>query len=230
MREVTRVEGSLPIDLRGVWLMYGKFDPPVVGQRVARLYEVTGSGASAIHVHLLRSRLAVPGTGAESAGKSSGQAPAWPSDDYIARWRRRWWRLTDIPPPGYKEIEYRVVGADAYDAALRSDKTAQGSLFSLVVKARYEPAGGPSQQIASVYAARRAGPDLVEGRYVQGTVVAAPFPVPISFRGSFRLYRLARPGERAWLRALLRIWRRLVDGVGGCGKRSAEGTAISGNH
>jgi hypothetical protein len=46
------------------------------------------------------------------------------------------------------------------------------------------------------------------------TVAAAPFPIPISYKGTFRLYRIdAPPAPRGFLS-------RLFDGFAGCGRRA----------
>jgi hypothetical protein len=51
------------------------------------------------------------------------------------------------------------------------------------------------------------------GNFDMTMVAAAPFPVPISYEGTFRLYRIDAPAPRGF-------WSRLFDSRAGCGRRA----------
>jgi len=51
------------------------------------------------------------------------------------------------------------------------------------------------------------------GNLDMATIAGAPVPMPISFKGTFRLYRILAPPPRGFLS-------RLFEGLAGCGRRA----------
>jgi hypothetical protein len=64
-----------------------------------------------------------------------------------------------------------------------------------------------------LYGATAETPDGWKGNYASATVAAAPFPIPISFGGTFRMYRLDAVPQRGFLERIMRVF-------SGCGRQS----------
>src|SRR5439155_446779 len=77
-----------------------------------------------------------------------------------------------------------------------------------------DPSGAPLIRQAMVYAALAATDGDYTGNYDGVSLAAAPFPIPITFKGTFRLYRLTGEPKPRGLLA------RLLDALAGCGART----------
>src|SRR5206468_3436778 len=84
-----------------------------------------------------------------------------------------------------------------------------------VVSQRHDadPSGAPLIRQAMVYAALAATDGDYTGNYDGVSLAAAPFPIPITFKGTFRLYRLTGEPKPRGLLA------RLLDALAGCAAR-----------
>jgi hypothetical protein len=214
--ETTRTEGTLPTDLRGVWLAVPVVEFPNGKHSLARIYEIGGEPA-APRLHLVVKDL--PGRLGETLQAAQAAQRMWePSAADLRELALRWDEFS-LPAGEFLSIQYRVVGRDAYDDALNTDQASAGSLFTILATERYVPKPNHASQSIFSYGAREIGPDLIGGTHVQGTVAAAPFPIPLSFNGTFRMYRIA-PAERGWRWRAWRLVARLTDGLRGCARRT----------
>jgi hypothetical protein len=212
INESTQVDGTLPSDLRGVWLLVPVVEFPQGKHPLARIYEIDGE-PTAPQIHLIAKDL--PGRFNEELHTAQTEQRGWePSAADLRELARRWDAL--VPPADeVHTIRYRVAGPDAYDEALKTDASTAGSRFAIVVTEMYNPKPNHATQSIFSYGAREIGADLISGSHVQGTVAAAPFPIPLSFNGSFRMYRLA-PAERDWRWRAWRVITGLADSLRGC--------------
>jgi hypothetical protein len=72
----------------------------------------------------------------------------------------------------------------------------------------------PGQRVTKdvmLFGAKEPAGDGYRGSYAGVTLANAPFPVPIAFKGTFRMYRLGPVPQPSW-------WARLVDIFKGCGR------------
>jgi hypothetical protein len=205
----TTVLGSIP-DLTGRWLLVAELSPQ--GQQltipVAYGWEVT-----------------TPGGKPALAFRWGGLPPAVQAslDDAIAKteaWRPTPQQLDDIRqgwdtlPPDLKPlatVETTISGADAEPEVLKGDAQLAGSLFAVQTVMTFQPGGGRPIRDAIVLGAKERTADGYRGNYLSTTVAAAPFPIPISFTGTFTLRRLTPPPQPGFLR-------RLLDVFAGCGR------------
>jgi hypothetical protein len=80
---------------------------------------------------------------------------------------------------------------------------------------KYHRSAAPTVQTINVFGAMEPRDSGHYGTYVTATIAAAPFPIPITFKGHFQSYRLGA-GAGAARRGFLA---RLFDFLTGCGRR-----------
>jgi hypothetical protein len=210
--EQTQVAGTLPLDLRGVWLVVPTVEFPNSKRALAWIYEIGGE-PGAPRFRLVQKNL--PGRLGKALEAAQAAEQTWePSAADLRELARRW---EDLAPPTdeVSSASYRVAGPDGYDDALKKDESTAGSSFAIVVTEMYVPRPNHTSQSVFSYGARELSPDLITGSHVQGTVIAAPFPIPLSFKGTFRMYRIA-PAERDWRWKVRLLLTGLTDGLRGC--------------
>jgi hypothetical protein len=211
--QATQVEGKVPVSLAGAWFVYAQAEFPGGKTRALPPQVLTASQNPdhGVALHLLDVQL--PKSIDEPYKSGNRQPKAWePKPEDVALLRKEWSKL---PPATKKDLTAGDVIYDRVDFTLASpekynevftnrsagiDEALAGSLFALQVVEKYRPQQVPSgQNVAqvmerrSIYVVRRAGDSMLEGKQFTGYVAAGPgLPIPISFNGPFKLYRLAK--------------------------------------
>jgi len=207
----TAVEGKIPVDLSGVWLVVATTKPspqhaPDKFQSFVQLVKVTGGASSAPVFHTLDVQL--PDAIQTDIDKARGTLTPWkPTAEQLATLKKSWSTL-----PAYKEktpnqpifltIDYTLIAPDHYKQSLLGapPELLDKSTFALRISERYRPAEVPQgANIAqlmgrdSIYAFKADGgrPDHLNGTaLVKFTVAGAGFPLPLSFGGQVHMYKL----------------------------------------
>jgi hypothetical protein len=205
--QTTTVRGTVP-DLAGRWLGLAWLNLPGGTTRTnVAVWEVrTREGRPEVVVRFV----GLPA--AEQAALDAAnqtKAPWYPTAADVARVAAAWESLParEVRP---QKVETVLTGADAFDEALRTDLQTSGARWIAQQTETPDPANARTSRQAHIYAVKDAVDGGWKGAYTTVVVAAAPFPVPITFRGSFQLFRLdPRPGFLA----------RLLDTLRGCGRR-----------
>ena len=222
--EKTTVQGKVPVDLRGVWLLVAHLrvsqgKPREDGTRdwkyktLAELVTASGEGGSGTQLHLRDVRL--PKEVAEGIKVGNDRLTPWsPSTAQLDGLARTWSKLRPATDKDvragdvdYAQVSFTIATAERYaevfpkqDAAL-SDVLAK-SAFSLSVEEKYRalpipPRSNISQLMLrkSVYAVQNASAAKLEGPQLTGLLApGAVGPIPFNFGGRFTMYRLASSG------------------------------------
>jgi hypothetical protein len=206
--QTTTVRGTLP-DLAGRWLGLAWLNLPGGTTRTnTTVWEVRNQeGRPEVVVRFV----GLPATEQAALDAANQAKTPWsPTAADVARVAAAWESLParEVRP---QKVETVLIGADAFDEALRSDPQTSGARWVVQQTETPDPANARTSRQAHIYAAKDAADDGGwKGAYTTVVVAAAPFPVPITFKGSFQLYRLdRRPGLLA----------RLLDTLRGCGRR-----------
>src|SRR5262249_15370061 len=138
-----------------------------------------------------------------------------PTAEQLAAVRDGWDTIAPERLP-LASIETTLSGADAIPEKLAADPTVAGSLFVVQSVLTYEPGPQRPTRDAYVLSARERVDGGFRGNYASVPVAAAPFPIPIAFAGTFRLYPIEPAPERGFLARLLDIFT-------GCGRTSSSG-------
>ena len=210
-RETTTVEGKVPFDLRGAWLLVahaevseGKF------KTFPQLLKVSTGKDGGLTMHLLDVRL--PKQIDQAARVADRKLTPWtPTDGDLGALRKQWATLPRATKKDvvagdvvYGEVLFTLAAPDRYDQVFaKRDENLNGVLaetaFSLQIEERYLPQPqSPGTNISqlglrkTIYGVRNASDTRVEGRQVVGFVAAgAMMPIPFNFSGPFKMYRLA---------------------------------------
>ena len=209
--QATRVQGKVPVDLGGAWFMYPQAEFPGNKMRVLplQLFQITKRDG-AVDFKLLDVKM--PSSIDEPYKAGNRQPRGWePKPEDIELLRKDWsklppaeskdWRASEVV---YDRVEFTVAAPDKYteafgdlDAGITEALT--GSVFALQVLERYKAQPiPPGQNVAQVmqrktiYVVRNTSDGLIEGKQFTGYIAAGPgTPLPITFVGPFKLYRLA---------------------------------------
>ena len=209
--ETTTVEGKVPFDLRGAWLLVahaevgeGKF------KTFPELLKVSTGKDGGLTMHLLDVRL--PKEIAQAAKEADRKLTPWtPTDKDLGALRKQWATLPRATKKDvvagdlvYGEVLFTLAAPDRYDQVFaKRDEKLNGVLaetaFSFQIEERYraqpQPEGSNIAQVGlrrTIYGVRTTSDTLVEGRQTVGFVAAGPaVPIPFAFSGPFKMYRLA---------------------------------------
>lgn len=214
----TTVQGTVP-ELTGRWLVVANVSlqgqQPQEQQRTAPIaygWEVTMRDGKPL--------LAFRWGGLPPALKASLDAAAskhehWePTPEQLAAVRDGWETITPERLP-LTSIETTMSGADALPEKLKADPTVAGSLFVVQSVLTFEPGPQRPTRDAYVLSAREHVDGGYRGNYASVTLAAAPFPIPIAFAGTFRLYPIEPARQRGFLERMLGIF-------AGCGRTSSS--------
>ena len=205
--QTTAVHGTVP-DLTGRWLVLSHIAVGDNVRTVAALWDVTAPGGTPrIEVRFV----ALPATLQASLDQANEANSRWePSGQQLQDLRDAWATLAP-EARGASKVEIIIDGRDAFDDVLKKDETAKDSQFVIRQVVDFIPGAQHPIKDVLVFGVTEQFPDGFGGKYVSATIAAAPIPVPITFKGTFRMYRL----ESAPARGLLA---RLLDMFSGCGR------------
>lgn len=153
-------------------------------------------------------KAAMEGLGAE--GK------AWsPTPDDLAAIAAAW----DAAPPiesHVRHVQNSITGKDGFDESLVKEARTRDAIWVIRERLDLHPSGAPVVRYAFVWAAMAATGADYTGNFDGVTIAAAPFPIPISVKGSFRAYQLDQHAPRGGIATRLRDFFR------GCGKSGPQ--------
>lgn len=190
----TATHGTPPSDLAGRWLAVGWLDFADGRSRtVAALWEVA-PGDEGLKLTVRQALL--PEVQTRALAETNRVGARWepaPSDlDAIAQ---RWDGLEPVVDGLPSEIRTSITTADAFDDALRNEPEAGGARWVLDQTAVFPPRPASLAQEERLYAVRERHDAGYAGRVKIVAYAMAPMPLPITFRGTFQLYRLGTPGR-----------------------------------
>lgn len=205
--QTTAVRGTVP-DLTGHWLVLSYIAVGDNVRTVAALWEVTApEGTARVELRFV----ALPATVQASLDQANEANSRWePSAQQLQDLRNAWATLAP-ETRGASKVETMIDGRDAFDETLKKDETTKDSPFVIRQMVSYLPGAQRPIKDVLVYGVTEQLPDGFGGKYVSASIAAAPFPVPISFKGTFRMYRLESVPARG-------LFARLLDVFSGCGR------------
>jgi len=211
-QQTTKILGELPADLPGRWLALGQVALASGNRRsVPVLWEITRADGNLV---LTVEFATLPPAMQKAVDDSNAAEKGWtPTPADLAALADGW----DTLPrgqPGVATVETELIGHDAYDEEIKKDDAVKDTLWMVRTSQSFLPSAAPMIKQVSVYGASRAVGNGWEGTFAHLMLAAAPFPIPISLKGDFHLYRLGGSGGPA--KGFLA---RLFDAFSGCGRR-----------
>ena len=205
----TKVQGTVP-DLTGRWLVVGYVGLPndPAGVPISLAWEITQSGGTP---HLVARYGALPADmKAEYEGAAAQRKPWEPTEQQLHQLRDAWDTLQPDTPP-VASIETTISGPDAPGDLAKTEPTMNDSLFVIAMVIVFTPGPDRPTKDVMVFGAKEKTDDGYRGTYAGVTLASAPFPIPITFKGTFRMYRVGPPPQASW-------WRGVLDMFKGCGR------------
>jgi hypothetical protein len=185
----TRMEGTVP-DLTGRWLALAQVKPPQGGPTVYTVvqpWEVTTvDGKPQVVVRFVKLTPALD----EQLTAANKDGRTWEPDVRQLQELRDAWNALPPDDRGAATVETVLMGKDAFPDAVKTDEQMKGAEFLIQININYNP--GPQRPIKDVLLYGVTGPEQFgyRGNYASATIAAAPVPIPIALKGTFRLYRL----------------------------------------
>jgi len=201
LTEKTEVEGTVPRDILGRWLVVTQIKLPSGAiTPSARMLELR-RGREHPEVFLRRAEL--PDALSKKMREAATASQAWtPADGDLHEVAEQWDTLPSVVAD-YSSIESKLIGADAYSREFQVDETTKGSSFAITVREAFSGAQ-PLRSTYSVFAVRQQRDSRLDGTFVISSIAVAPFPIPVTLKGDFQAYRVAAPPAPSW-------WQRLLD-------------------
>jgi len=211
--QATRVEGKVPVRLGGAWFLYAQAEFPGGKTRALAPALLTASQKTDADVALRILDVRMPKSIGEPYEAGNRQPKAWePSREDIALLRQQWsklppatnkdWRKSEVL---YDRVEFTLASPEKYAEVFAQQDPGitaalSGSVFVMQVVEKYRPQPVPAgENVAqvmerkSMYVVHSATDSLLEGQQFTAYLAAGPgVPIPMTFMGPFKLYRLAK--------------------------------------
>ncbi len=211
----TKVQGTVP-DLAGRWLVVTQVRPPQGGSMVftvAQPWEVTiVDGQPQVVLRFVK--LTPPLE--EQLAAANKESRVWePTGAQLDEVRDAW---SSLPPNdrGADTVETVLIGKDSFPDAVKNDADMKDAQFLIQININYRPGAQRPIRDVLLYGVTGSDDRGYHGNYASATIAAAPVPIPIALKGTFRLYRL----DGAHAPGLLR---RILDMFSGCGRSRKTG-------
>ncbi len=208
----TKVLGTPP-DLAGRWLSLGWIEL-TDGRAVSApmFWEITVHDGKPVMTHRF---VSLPPALKAAVDKADADGKPWePTPDDLDQLRAGWESLqpTDMH---IAKLTNEISGRDGFDDNVKAEERSKDSIWLVRQRMDFDAKAAPTIRQVMVYSALAPRGGDYTGNFDIATVAAAPFPVPLSYKGTFRLYHLGEPpAPRGFLG-------RLLDTFKGCGRSSA---------
>lgn len=204
--QTTTVHGT-PVDLSGRWLVLADISANNVRRTLPSFLKITTTDGKP---QLVEHFVDLPADMAAELEKHNKEQTLWkPSAAQLAALATGW---SELPKSnrGIQAVTTDIWEPSAFSEQERSDPAMQDAVWVVRETYAFAPGGQrPATQI-NVFAGKKQESGGWTGTAVIGQVLAAPFPVPITLNGSFRMLRLDPDAPRPGLLA------RILDAFSGC--------------
>ena len=210
IEHTTTIQGTLP-DLEGRWLLLASVSLAQGAKRL--LPSVLDVRRSDGTLEVRERHVILPAAQSEALRRANEElGGVWmpsPADlDAIDRA----WETLEPEDRSITRMEHHLVARDAFDDALKTDAVTKDAMWVLRQSYSFIPGGNRPTRQVNLIAPLKVENGVYSGNYLAVTLVAAPFPVPIKFEGTFQLIPVGRGTPRSW-------WAWLGDFFAGCGRR-----------
>jgi hypothetical protein len=202
--------GTLPDDLPGRWLVVGwvGIKDQEHAKTTTSLWDVTVEDAQVVFRENYRE---MPKRIAEVLNTANAEDKAWrPTPEDLAELRAAWDTLPERDPK-ISTQRNEMYGKDGFDRDFQNEDQTKNAIWAARQTAQFRLSAQPSVRSINVYGATEARDGGYAGNYTAATIAAAPFPIPITLKGKFQMYRVDGPSEPKAKRG---FWSSLFSGCG----------------
>jgi hypothetical protein len=206
--QTTTVHGTLA-DLQGHWLVLFDMKSNAMHRTIASFVEIQEHGGK---LEVTERSVALPAEMTAEIDAASKKAAYWePTPEQLAELHQDWATLA-VAPRGIAQVANEIWGMDAFDDSIRKEEVLTGAMWVLRQTVSFEPGGQRPVTQVNIFGAKTREGGGWRGEAALAQVIAAPFPVPLTLYGTFRMLRM---GETPEPRGLLA---RLAAAFKGCGR------------
>jgi hypothetical protein len=204
------VVGTPPPDLEGRWFAVAHLGLPGGNRRTSpAFWEVTrAAGQPSLAVRLV----SLPPTQQAAVDQANAAGKEWsPTPDDLPVIAAGWDNLQPEPVQ-IARVDTEIIGHDGFDEPLKAEERTKDALWVVRQNFTFAPSGAPMIRQVIIYALLAPEGRGYSGNYDVVMLAAAPFPIPISLRGSVQLYRLPSASRGGLIGRVLDLFK-------GCGRR-----------
>jgi hypothetical protein len=110
------------------------------------------------------------------------------------------WATLPTESRGIARVEHELLGRDALPAEVAAEPLTAAARWIVRQTYLFEPGGSRPIKQVRLLAAHAEDPAGFRGSHLTVVLAAAPLPLPIQIRGTFRLFRLSPPTRSVWAR------------------------------
>ncbi len=121
---------------------------------------------------------------------NKAEKPWEPSEKELALLKSSWKTLKPKAKTEYSRIQWKVVEHKYLEGGMLQDDRTKNAKFVISGDATLIASPGQANRNIIVYGANKVSDTVIEGGHVRAIMTAAPFPIPIDMKGSFKMYRL----------------------------------------
>ncbi len=208
LTQTTKVEGTVP-DLAGRWLLVADLVLPQDSHlNVAHFWDVTMvDGKPQIDSR----QVGLPPDVRASLEAANQAHVTWTITPEQLDEVRADWATLPAEDRGLSSIDQRIIGKDAFDEMIKNEEFMKDAVWVVQQSGEFRPNEGRPVRDALLWGAVAPTEDGYSGAHMSVAVAAAPFPIPIAFKGTFRMYRVDPGAPRG-------VLARVFDVFAGCGR------------
>jgi hypothetical protein len=120
------------------------------------------------------------------------EKPFVPTDKQLALLRSSWSKLAPKANGEFSRIEWKVIAKQYFDQGMQYDPNLLGAQFVISATEQMIPrAGQPDRNIVVYGFSDLDNKKVLGGGHARAMMATAPFPIPIEFHGTFKMYKVA---------------------------------------
>ena len=186
--------GTLPDDLLGRWLVIGwvGIRDDEHAKTTTGLWEVTREDEQVVFRENYRE---LPQRIATVVADANSEDKAWrPTPQDLSELAAAWDKLPERDPK-ISTQRNEMYGKDGFDRDFKNEEQTRNAIWAARQTAQFRRSAQPSVRSINVFGATEARDGGYAGNYTAATIAAAPFPIPITLKGKFQIYRVSGPIE-----------------------------------
>jgi hypothetical protein len=135
--------------------------------------------------------VAYPKSIQDAIDKAQKAEKPWdPTDKDLAVFKSSWNHMKPSGRDEFSKIEWKITGSDKFDDNLRLDATTRDAKFVIVGNQELIPKPNVPKSNIVVYGVEQVKDETLAGKHTRAMMAAAPFPIPIEMRGTFKMYKI----------------------------------------
>ena len=164
-------------------------EPKVLGYGIPKAPDSVVDTQDEVSVEMLDVDLPKPIQ--EEIDKTNKEEKPWqPSDKDLALLKSSWKTLKPRAKTEYSRIQWKVLQDKYLEGGMLQDEQTKDAKFVISGDASLISSPGQANRSILVYGAKNVGNGVIDGGHVRAIMTAAPFPIPIDMKGTFKMYRL----------------------------------------